>query len=121
MESGSMFLLRMTDIYRKYYHRPININCTVSKKKLKNVYQVIQFCSDPFKGQLWGGGANDYVKDRWNVMDFFMNSLYLATISTKFCAFYMHRNIPQDQSGNYKNKTVSDILYFTQKSLSHLM
>jgi transient receptor potential cation channel subfamily C protein 4 len=45
-------------------------------------------------GQLWSGGANDYVNDRWNVMDFFMNSLYLATISTKICAFLLHKDIP---------------------------
>ena len=45
-------------------------------------------------GQLWSGGANDYVNDRWNVMDFFMNSLYLATISTKLCAFVLHKDIP---------------------------
>ena len=47
-------------------------------------------------GQLWAGGASDYVKDRWNVMDFFMNSLYLATISTKFCAYYIHKDIPRE-------------------------
>ena len=44
-------------------------------------------------GQLWTGGASDYVKDRWNVMDFFMNSLYLATISTKICAYVLHMNL----------------------------
>lgn len=46
-------------------------------------------------GQLWMGGASDYVKDRWNVMDFFMNSLYLATISTKICAYMKHMGLSE--------------------------
>ena len=41
------------------------------------------------------GGASDYVKDRWNVMDFFMNSLYLATISTKICAYMKHMGLSE--------------------------
>ena len=48
-------------------------------------------------GQLWMGGAEDYVKDRWNVMDFFMNSLYLATISTKICAYVIHMDLKPEQ------------------------
>ena len=48
-------------------------------------------------GQLWMGGASDYVKDRWNVMDFFMNSLYLATISTKVCAYVIHMDIEKSE------------------------
>uniref|UniRef100_A0A7N6AKQ5 Transient receptor ion channel domain-containing protein n=1 Tax=Anabas testudineus TaxID=64144 RepID=A0A7N6AKQ5_ANATE len=33
--------------------------------------------------QMWDGGFQDYVHDWWNLMDFVMNSLYLATISLK--------------------------------------
>ena len=40
--------------------------------------------------------TNQKFQDRWNVMDFFMNSLYLATISTKFCAYYIHKDIPHE-------------------------
>ncbi|XP_073718830.1 short transient receptor potential channel 4b isoform X2 [Misgurnus anguillicaudatus] len=37
--------------------------------------------------QMWDGGFHDYVHDWWNLMDFVMNSLYLATISLKIVAF----------------------------------
>ena len=53
--------------------------------------------------QLWMGGASDYVKDRWNVMDFFMNSLYLATISTKICAY----DSVQDEGVKLNSSSVS--------------
>ncbi|NXT15011.1 TRPC4 protein, partial [Prunella fulvescens] len=33
--------------------------------------------------QMWDGGLQDYIHDWWNLMDFVMNSLYLATISLK--------------------------------------
>ena len=59
----------------------------VFRLKLKCAYSEI--------GQLWMGGASDYVKDRWNVMDFFMNSLYLATISTKICAYMKHMGLSE--------------------------
>ncbi|KAI1893610.1 hypothetical protein AGOR_G00125490 [Albula goreensis] len=37
--------------------------------------------------QMWDGGLQDYIHDWWNLMDFVMNSLYLATISLKFVAY----------------------------------
>ncbi|KAI5099851.1 transient receptor potential cation channel, subfamily C, member 4b [Silurus meridionalis] len=37
--------------------------------------------------QMWDGGFQDYIHDWWNLMDFVMNSLYLATISLKIVAF----------------------------------
>ncbi|XP_075448168.1 short transient receptor potential channel 4 isoform X2 [Ascaphus truei] len=37
--------------------------------------------------QMWDGGLQDYVHDWWNLMDFVMNSLYLATISLKIVAY----------------------------------
>ncbi|KAM9348862.1 short transient receptor potential channel 4a [Symphorus nematophorus] len=37
--------------------------------------------------QMWDGGFQDYVHDWWNLMDFVMNSLYLATISLKIVAY----------------------------------
>ncbi|XP_068123195.1 short transient receptor potential channel 4 isoform X2 [Hyperolius riggenbachi] len=36
---------------------------------------------------MWDGGLQDYVHDWWNLMDFVMNSLYLATISLKIVAY----------------------------------
>lgn len=36
---------------------------------------------------MWDGGFNEYVHDWWNLMDFAMNSLYLATISLKIVAY----------------------------------
>ncbi|CAG6000264.1 unnamed protein product [Menidia menidia] len=37
--------------------------------------------------QMWDSGFEDYMDDWWNIMDFIMNSLYLATISLKFVAY----------------------------------
>ncbi|XP_026168571.1 short transient receptor potential channel 4b [Mastacembelus armatus] len=37
--------------------------------------------------QMWDSGLKDYIDDWWNLMDFIMNSLYLATISLKIVAY----------------------------------
>eukprot|EP00064_Thunnus_orientalis_P000012 superscaffoldBa00000001_g12 len=37
--------------------------------------------------QMWDSGFQDYIDDWWNLMDFIMNSLYLATISLKIVAY----------------------------------
>ncbi|CAL8363953.1 unnamed protein product [Merluccius merluccius] len=37
--------------------------------------------------QMWDGGFQNYMNDWWNLMDFIMNALYLATISLKIVAF----------------------------------
>lgn len=36
---------------------------------------------------MWDSGLQDYMDDWWNLMDFIMNSLYLATISLKIVAY----------------------------------
>lgn len=36
---------------------------------------------------MWDSGFKDYIDDWWNLMDFIMNSLYLATISLKIVAY----------------------------------
>ncbi|XP_053312314.1 short transient receptor potential channel 4 [Spea bombifrons] len=41
--------------------------------------------------QMWDGGFQDYIHDWWNLMDFVMNSLYLATISLKIVAYVKFR------------------------------
>lgn len=38
--------------------------------------------------EMWDGGFTEYVHDWWNLMDFAMNSLYLATISLKIVAYF---------------------------------
>ncbi|KAF4104281.1 short transient receptor potential channel 4b [Onychostoma macrolepis] len=40
--------------------------------------------------QMWDGGFQDYMHDWWNLMDFVMNSLYLATISLKIVAYFKY-------------------------------
>ncbi|XP_035239889.1 short transient receptor potential channel 4-like [Anguilla anguilla] len=42
--------------------------------------------------QMWDGGFQDYIHDWWNLMDFVMNSLYLATISLKIVAYVKYRS-----------------------------
>ena len=37
--------------------------------------------------EMWDGGFTEYIHDCWNLMDFAMNSLYLATISLKIVAY----------------------------------
>lgn len=37
--------------------------------------------------QMWDSGIEDYLDDWWNLMDFIMNSLYIATISLKIVAY----------------------------------
>ncbi len=38
--------------------------------------------------EMWDGGFTEYIHDWWNLMDFAMNSLYLATISLKMVAYF---------------------------------
>ncbi|XP_056417930.1 short transient receptor potential channel 4 isoform X2 [Hyla sarda] len=42
--------------------------------------------------QMWDGGFQDYIHDWWNLMDFVMNSLYLATISLKLVAYFQYND-----------------------------
>ncbi|XP_022524504.2 short transient receptor potential channel 4b [Astyanax mexicanus] len=45
--------------------------------------------------QMWDGGFQDYIHDWWNLMDFVMNSLYLATISLKIVAYVKYSGYKQ--------------------------
>lgn len=56
---------------------------------------------------MWDSGFQDYIEDWWNLMDFIMNSLYLATISLKIVAYAKVLYILQC-------KEVKSILIFTQ-------
>uniref|UniRef100_A0A8C7KTU9 Transient receptor potential cation channel subfamily C member 5 n=1 Tax=Oncorhynchus kisutch TaxID=8019 RepID=A0A8C7KTU9_ONCKI len=42
--------------------------------------------------EMWDGGFTEYVHDWWNLMDFAMNSLYLATISLKLVAYFKYNS-----------------------------
>uniref|UniRef100_A0A8C9TUB8 Short transient receptor potential channel 4-like n=1 Tax=Scleropages formosus TaxID=113540 RepID=A0A8C9TUB8_SCLFO len=41
--------------------------------------------------QMWNDGLQDYIDDWWNLMDFVMNSLYLATIALRIVAYVKYR------------------------------
>ncbi|XP_006628285.2 short transient receptor potential channel 4b [Lepisosteus oculatus] len=47
--------------------------------------------------QMWDGGLQDYIHDWWNLMDFVMNSLYLATISLKIVAYVKYSDCKSRQ------------------------
>lgn len=51
--------------------------------------------------QMWDGGFQDYMHDWWNLMDFVMNSLYLATISLKIVAYVKVCYITTITGGNH--------------------
>ncbi|XP_056586604.1 short transient receptor potential channel 5-like isoform X1 [Triplophysa dalaica] len=42
--------------------------------------------------EMWDGGFTEYIHDWWNLMDFAMNSLYLATISLKLVAYFKYNS-----------------------------
>lgn len=44
---------------------------------------------------MWDGGFTEYIHDWWNLMDFAMNSLYLATISLKIVAYVKVKKNPK--------------------------
>ncbi|XP_017346347.1 short transient receptor potential channel 4b [Ictalurus punctatus] len=48
--------------------------------------------------QMWDGGFQDYIHDWWNLMDFVMNSLYLATISLKLVAYIKYSECKSRES-----------------------
>lgn len=56
-----------------------------------NNQQCVRMCVSGFIWaeikEMWDGGFTEYIHDWWNLMDFAMNSLYLATISLKIVAY----------------------------------
>ncbi|XP_054442646.1 short transient receptor potential channel 4 isoform X2 [Pteronotus mesoamericanus] len=71
--------------------------------------------------QMWDGGLQDYVHDWWNLMDFVMNSLYLATISLKIVAFvkYSAHN-PRDTWDMWHPTLVAEALFAIANIFSSL-
>ncbi|XP_035179884.1 short transient receptor potential channel 4 isoform X1 [Oxyura jamaicensis] len=71
--------------------------------------------------QMWDGGLQDYIHDWWNLMDFVMNSLYLATISLKIVAFSKYSGLVPRQSWDMWHPTlVAEALFAIANIFSSL-
>ncbi|XP_041653179.1 short transient receptor potential channel 4b [Cheilinus undulatus] len=71
--------------------------------------------------QMWDSGLEDYMDDWWNLMDFIMNSLYLATISLKIVAYVQHSG-PKDRNswGMWHPTLVAEALFAIANIFSSL-
>nr|XP_058898110.1 short transient receptor potential channel 4 isoform X3 [Kogia breviceps] len=71
--------------------------------------------------QMWDGGLQDYIHDWWNLMDFVMNSLYLATISLKIVAFVKYSALNPRESWDMWHPTlVAEALFAVANIFSSL-
>ncbi|XP_072900020.1 short transient receptor potential channel 4-like [Hemitrygon akajei] len=71
--------------------------------------------------QMWDGGLQDYIHDWWNLMDFVMNSLYLATISLKIVAFVKYSGSRQREDWEMWHPTlVAEALFAIANIFSSL-
>nr|ANG60430.1 transient receptor potential cation channel subfamily C member 4 [Castor fiber] len=71
--------------------------------------------------QMWDGGLQDYIHDWWNLMDFVMNSLYLATISLKIVAFVKYSALNPRESWDMWHPTlVAEALFAIANIFSSL-
>ncbi|XP_074941884.1 short transient receptor potential channel 4 [Phalacrocorax aristotelis] len=71
--------------------------------------------------QMWDGGLQDYIHDWWNLMDFVMNSLYLATISLKIVAFSKYSGlVPRDSWDMWHPTLVAEALFAIANIFSSL-
>ncbi|NXL32439.1 TRPC4 protein, partial [Glaucidium brasilianum] len=71
--------------------------------------------------QMWDGGLQDYIHDWWNLMDFVMNSLYLATISLKIVAFSKYSGVVPRESWDMWHPTlVAEALFAIANIFSSL-
>lgn len=80
-------------------HQKLNILCLIPHRDTLPVVCFSSLLSCLLGGfiwteikQMWDGGFHDYIHDWWNLMDFVMNSLYLATISLKIVAYMKVRS-----------------------------
>ena len=53
--------------------------------------------------QLWDEGAEEYVHDMWNILDFVTNSLYIATLTLRVIA-YLQVSLGLDKQKNLRVK-----------------
>ncbi|KAJ8338929.1 hypothetical protein SKAU_G00357150 [Synaphobranchus kaupii] len=71
--------------------------------------------------QMWDGGFQDYVHDWWNLMDFVMNSLYLATISLKVVAYVKYSGCkPRDKWEMWHPTLVAEAVFAIANIFSSL-
>ncbi|XP_034024299.1 short transient receptor potential channel 4b isoform X2 [Thalassophryne amazonica] len=71
--------------------------------------------------QMWDGGFEDYMDDWWNLMDFIMNSLYLATISLKIVAYVKYKGTKPRESWEMWHPTlVAEALFAIANIFSSL-
>uniref|UniRef100_A0A8C7Y5T5 Transient receptor potential cation channel, subfamily C, member 4a n=1 Tax=Oryzias sinensis TaxID=183150 RepID=A0A8C7Y5T5_9TELE len=71
--------------------------------------------------QMWDGGFQDYIHDWWNLMDFVMNSLYLATISLKIVAYTKYSGTkPRNQWEIWHPTLVAEALFAIANIFSSL-
>ncbi|XP_029028710.1 short transient receptor potential channel 4-like [Betta splendens] len=71
--------------------------------------------------QMWDGGFQDYIHDWWNLMDFVMNSLYLATISLKIVAYTKYSgNKPRNQWEMWHPTLVAEAVFAIANIFSSL-
>ncbi|XP_032908151.1 short transient receptor potential channel 4 isoform X2 [Catharus ustulatus] len=70
---------------------------------------------------MWDGGLQDYIHDWWNLMDFVMNSLYLATISLKIVAFSKYSGlVPRESWDMWHPTLVAEALFAIANIFSSL-
>nr|XP_056704045.1 short transient receptor potential channel 4 [Euleptes europaea] len=71
--------------------------------------------------QMWDGGLQDYIHDWWNLMDFVMNSLYLATISLKIVAYSKYSGlVPRESWDMWHPTLVAEALFAIANIFSSL-
>ncbi|XP_041849779.1 short transient receptor potential channel 4b [Melanotaenia boesemani] len=71
--------------------------------------------------QMWDSGFEDYMDDWWNIMDFIMNSLYLATISLKIVAYVKYHGYKSRESwGSWHPTLVAEALFAIANIFSSL-
>ncbi|KAI4884400.1 hypothetical protein NFI96_011244 [Prochilodus magdalenae] len=71
--------------------------------------------------EMWDGGFTEYVHDWWNLMDFAMNSLYLATISLKMVAYFKYNSSrPREEWEMWHPTLIAEALFAIANIFSSL-
>uniref|UniRef100_UPI00398E8852 short transient receptor potential channel 5-like isoform X3 n=1 Tax=Pristiophorus japonicus TaxID=55135 RepID=UPI00398E8852 len=71
--------------------------------------------------EMWDGGFTEYVHDWWNLMDFAMNSLYLATISLKIVAYVKYNGSrPREEWEMWHPTLIAEALFAIANIFSSL-
>ncbi|KAL7844732.1 hypothetical protein SRHO_G00232710 [Serrasalmus rhombeus] len=71
--------------------------------------------------EMWDGGFTEYVHDWWNLMDFAMNSLYLATISLKMVAYIKYNSSrPREEWEMWHPTLIAEALFAIANIFSSL-